>query len=82
MAAEHDNSFMQFVRSQSKQTRDVLLSLPFSAQQQAFFEDQTEQSIAAQKAIEAADTMPFELYRQLYVAPERLIVGSAQAMAA
>ncbi|QJC55881.1 Glutamate--cysteine ligase [Polaromonas vacuolata] len=82
MAASHDNSFMQFVRSQSKQTRDVLLNLPFSAQQQAFFADQSEQSIAAQKAIEAADTMPFELYRQLYVAPERLIVGSAQAMAA
>jgi glutamate--cysteine ligase len=82
MKDSHDNSFMQFVRSQSLSTREALLSLPFTAQQQALFAQQSEQSIAAQKAIEAADTLPFETYRQLYVAPERLIVGSAQAMAA
>ena len=30
------------------------------------------ESIAAQERIEAGDTMPFEAYRQQYLAPERL----------
>ena len=30
------------------------------------------ESLAEQARIEAADTMPFEIYRQHYLAPERL----------
>ena len=72
MAADHENSFVRFVRSQSEQTRQTLLDLPFTDVQQAFFADLTQKSIVDQKAIEAADTLPFEQYREQYVSPRRL----------
>jgi len=63
------------VRAQSEQTRTTLLALPFSDQQKAEFERMTEESIQEQKRIEAADTMPFEIYREQYVSPARLGIG-------
>jgi glutamate--cysteine ligase len=39
-------------------------------------------SMADQQAIEAADSMPFEIYRQEYVSPARLMPRSAVAQAA
>ena len=39
-------------------------------------------SLAAQQAIEAADSMPFEVYRQEYVSPARLMPRSVVAQAA
>ena len=70
--AEHDNSFQRFTRERSQRTREALLDLPWSAQQQVRFEALAEQSRVDQKAIEAADTMPFEIFRQEYVSPQRL----------
>ncbi|MEO5671100.1 MAG: glutamate--cysteine ligase [Ramlibacter sp.] len=72
MEQDFGNSYTAFTRAQSKQTRAKLLGLPFSATQQARFAAMSEQSVQDQKAIEAADSMPFEIYRQQYVAPERL----------
>jgi glutamate--cysteine ligase len=69
---DHGNSFIGFVRAQSEQTRAALLGLPFSAARQAEFEQMTAESIQEQKRIEAADTMPFEIYREQYVSPARL----------
>lgn len=69
---QHGNSFVGFVRAQSEQTRATLLGLPFSAAQQAEFEQMTAESIQEQKRIEAADTLPFEIYREQYVSPARL----------
>jgi glutamate--cysteine ligase len=68
----HGDSFVSFVRAQSEQTRGKLLALPFSAAQRAEFDRMTQESIEAQKAIEAADTVPFEIYREQYVSPARL----------
>ncbi|MGJ7611714.1 MULTISPECIES: glutamate--cysteine ligase [unclassified Variovorax] len=68
----HGNSFIGFVRAQSEQTRSTLLDLPFPAALQAGFEQMTAGSIQEQKRIEAADTMPFEIYREQYVSPARL----------
>ena len=68
----HGDSFVGFVRAQSEQTRGKLLALPFSAAQRAEFDRMTEESIEAQKGIEANDTMPFEIYREQYVSPARL----------
>ncbi len=79
MAADHENSFVRFVREQSLQTQKSLLALPFTDAQQAYFADLTQKSIADQKAIEAADTMPFELYREQYVSPRRLGIPAAVA---
>ena len=38
----------------------------------------TEVSLAEQKRIEAADTLPFEQYREQYVSPARLGLRSAR----
>jgi glutamate--cysteine ligase len=68
----HTDSFVAFARDQSLQTHERLLALPWSAKQQARYEAMAAQSLADQRAIEAADTMPFEIYRQEYTSPNRL----------
>jgi glutamate--cysteine ligase len=78
MARDHENSFVAFARERSAVTKQTLLDLPFSTEQQAAFEALSRQSVAEQKKIEAADTMPFEIYRQQYVSPERLGVPRRQ----
>ena len=77
MQRDFGDSFLGFTRAQSEQTRAKLLALPFSAAQQARFAELSAQSWRDQRAIEAADTMPFEIYRQQYIAPERLGLGRA-----
>jgi glutamate--cysteine ligase len=77
MEKEHANSFIGFTRAQSVQTRTKLLALPFSAAQQARFDELAQRSVQEQKDIEARDSMPFEVYRQQYVSPERLGLGKA-----
>ncbi|WP_367847121.1 glutamate--cysteine ligase [Rhodoferax sp. WC2427] len=72
-------SFVPFIAAQSLKTRQHLLDLPFSAEQQARFEAMTTASVAAQKAIEAADTMPFDVYLPEYLSPERLVVKHRRA---
>jgi glutamate--cysteine ligase len=67
-------SFVPFIAQQSLHTRQHLLDLPFGAAQQSRFEAMTTASVAAQKAIEAADTMPFDVYLPQYLSPERLVV--------
>ena len=78
MATEHENSFVHFLREQSQQTQKNLLALPFTDAQQAYFADLTQKSVADQKAIEAADTLPFEIYREQYVSPKRLGIPAGQ----
>jgi len=68
----HSDSFVDFVRAQSLQTHQQLLGLPWSTQQQARYEAMATKSVQDQRAIEAADTMPFEIYRQEYTSPARL----------
>jgi glutamate--cysteine ligase len=77
MAQDFDNSFIGFTRAQSQQTKAKLLALPFSAAQRARFTAMSEQSVRDQQAIEAGDSMPFEIYRQQYVSPERLGLSKA-----
>ncbi|MEO7391629.1 MAG: glutamate--cysteine ligase [Ramlibacter sp.] len=77
MEQDFGNSYTAFTRAQSKQTRVKLLALPFSAAQHARFTAMSERSVQDQKGIEVADTLPFEIYRQQYVAPERLGLSKA-----
>ncbi|MDD0809550.1 glutamate--cysteine ligase [Curvibacter sp. RS43] len=72
MAAEHDNSFVRFVRAQSEQTRSALLAQPWCLEQQARYLALSQKSVADQRAIEVADTLSFEAYREQYVSAERL----------
>ncbi len=72
MQQGHGDSFLAFSRAQSQHIHSHLLSLPWSARQQARFEAMAAQSFDDQRAIEAADTMPFDVYRQEYTSPARL----------
>ena len=80
MAQDYDNSFVQFARAQSLKTQASLQSLPLSDEQLARFIDMSRQSVEAQKAIEAGDSMLFEDYRKQYVSPEHLQVRVREAV--
>lgn len=69
---QHSDSFVGFVRHQSQQIHEQLLALDWSAAQQARYEAMADQSVRDQQAIEAADSLPFEIYRQEYVSAKRL----------
>ena len=68
----HGDRFLPMVCDRSQRTHDHLLGLPWTASQQARHETLAARSLDDQRAIEAADTLPFEVYRQAYLAPERL----------
>ena len=68
-------SHIAFTRALSEQTRSHLHQLPWTADQQVAFEAQARASVAAQSAIETADTVDFETFRQAYLAPEGLQVA-------
>lgn len=72
MTKDFDRSYVRFTRAQSVQARNLLLGLPWSEAQQQRFEAMARDSVLEQRRIEAADTMPFEIYRQEYLAPRRL----------
>jgi glutamate--cysteine ligase len=72
MQKDFDNSYVRFMRAQSQQTRNALLGLPWTPALQLHFEAMAAASVQEQQRIEAADTMPFEIYRQQYLLPSRL----------
>ncbi len=72
MARDFESSYVGFTRAQSMQTRNALLALPFGDDAQARFEAASTASVDEQKRIEANDSLPFEIYRQQYLSPERL----------
>ena len=72
MERDHGNSHVRFVLAQSRKHRDAILELPLASEAIDHFARLAEESLAEQKRIEAADTLPFESWRQLYLAPFRL----------
>jgi glutamate--cysteine ligase len=68
----HGDSYRDFVLAQSRRHREALMSMPFPSAEQERFAQLAAASTAEQKAIEAADTLPFEQYRRSYLAVERL----------
>jgi glutamate--cysteine ligase len=72
MKRDYGNSYVKFVLAQSKAHRDTIMKLPFPPDVAERFEHLAKESIEEQKRIEAADTIPFEAFRQLYLAPIRL----------
>jgi len=72
---EYEGSFAAFVRAQSAHTRQAMLDMPLPAELQARFEALAAESWEAQRKIEAADTMPFDIYLQEYLSPRRLGVS-------
>jgi len=80
MTEHFQGSFVAFARDQSLKTRAALQALPLTEAQLAHFTALSAQSVQAQKEIEAADTLPFEEYRQHYVSPACLKVREPEAV--
>lgn len=74
MRADFDDSYVRFVRQRSEQVRQHLLSLPWPSDTARRFELMAGQSLSEQQRIEAADTLPFEAYRQQYLSAQSLFV--------
>jgi len=72
MARDYGNSYVRFVLAQSLAHRRTILALPFPAEIAERFTRQADESVTEQRRIEAEETLPFEAYRQLYLAPFRL----------
>ena len=72
MARDYDNSYVHFGLAQSRAHRDAILKLPLPDEVARRYALEAEASVAEQRRIEASDTLPFEAYRQLYLAPIRL----------
>ena len=72
LTGAYDNGFIDFMTMQSAKARDALLAMPWTAEQQARYEQMSQESVTAQQAIEAADTMTFEEWRQRYMDPASL----------
>jgi glutamate--cysteine ligase len=72
MNRDFDQSYVRFVHAQSASTRARVLALPYPPELQARYVALARRSIERQAELEASDTLPFEAYRQQYLAPERL----------
>ena len=79
MHSDFDDSYVRFVRTLSRRTKETLLALPFNGGLEERFGRMARESVEKQKEIEANDSMPFEVYRQQYLAPERLAIPAVLA---
>jgi len=78
---DFDNSYIEFIRAQSRQTKASLLALPYADTTQNRFVRMAQASIEEQRRIEAADTLSFEAYRQQYLSVDRLGLPGQRAAA-
>ena len=67
------NNFLPFVREQALRTKAAMLDLPVDAPLLARWQAEREQSLQDQAAIEAGDSLPFDMYLQEYLSPKRLL---------
>lgn len=67
-------SFSGFVQAQSALTKADMLKTPLAASAREKLEVQSRTSRQTQRDIEAADTMPFDIYLTEYLSPRRLRV--------
>ena len=71
-AQTEDKSFLAFALAQSGRHRRALQELPLPAAVEARYARLAEESIATQRRIGAADSVPFEVYRQQYLSKDLL----------
>jgi glutamate--cysteine ligase len=67
MERTHDKSYVAFALAQSAQHRRTLMQLPLTEDVKVRYARMAEESLAAQRRIEAADSVPFEAYREEYL---------------
>ncbi len=70
MRAGYKDSYFAFIMARSRQYRQKLLEQPLPDLMAARFSRMATESLVKQREIEAADTMPFELFRRQYIAQE------------
>jgi glutamate--cysteine ligase len=76
----HRRSHVEFALAQSRLHREALTARPLEGEALESQERQARESLAAQRAIEAADRVPFETYRQRYLAQDLLVPANGPAM--
>jgi len=69
---DYAKSFPRFALDYSQRHRRALLDLPLPGAAAARYARMAEESLAAQRAIEAADSVPFEVHRQRYLGQDLL----------
>ena len=74
---EFGGSFVAFAQAQSARTRQAMLHTPLGPLEQQRFEQQSADSWQDQRKVEAADSMPFDMYLKEYLSPQRLVAASA-----
>ena len=67
-------SFVGFIQAQSARTKAAMLQTPLALAAREKLDVQSRESLQAQQDIEAADTMPFDIYLAEYLSPRRLRV--------
>ena len=72
MKRDYNNSYVGFVLAQSRTHRDTIMKLPLAPEVAERFAQLAQQSVEEQRRVEASDSIPFEAFRQLYLAPVRL----------
>ena len=75
MAQRYGGSHGRFAIARSLDHRHSLMNAPLSDEVEQRFARLSQESIDAQRKIEAADELPFEAYRQGYLSRERLGIG-------
>jgi glutamate--cysteine ligase len=75
---QHGGSFTSFVQARSLQTRQAMLEWPLDPAERHALELQSQQSLADQRETEASDSLPFDIYLQRYLSPERLVPASSK----
>ena len=74
-------SFPRFALAWSQRHRRALLDLPLAETVMTRYVRMAEESLAAQCEIEAADTVPFEVHRQRYLAQDLMSGGHIRTAA-
>ncbi len=69
---QNDGSFGAFALAQSVKIKQSMLNMPLPAELQGHFETLARDSWEAQRKIELADTMPFDIYLKEYLSHRRL----------
>jgi glutamate--cysteine ligase len=65
-----DNSHLDFALAYSLRHRREILALPLSDSTAGRLQRMADESLAVQRTIEAADSVPFEVYRRQYLAQD------------
>jgi len=74
MQRDYKHSYVKFGLARSLANREAIMKLPLAPEVAERFARLAQESIEEQRRIEAADTVPFDTFRQRYLSPLSLNV--------